>query len=438
MMDMFRKMINYKRGAALLFGAAAALILTFCISQQEMRAGQSSPEAVKAQKTVIRDDTLGSSRAESVLSAVTVSETNPAEDEQLSASEENPVFLSGTVRDSEDLDAYGAGLQGETPCQWATRMAVDERVHDWRLKALEEEDAVRRSRKEALLKDSMLARYKSDHNNTAPDDMKVYYVCTDGTDYIAVDDGGEEPDVYLACITKSGEYFVSTEEISDVAVSTVSKKMTEENLTSSEEFWNKITLLDMPEGTVFGLSVRPVDQNGVMAVPYFNQGAGYYENGTWTHTDWPNAAFAVNGHTMHQAGCGFFSTAMALSYLLEDTISPVDFKENGQYIANEGSAVTVGVVTAHLYGVPAYTTGDWNTVVAALKNGHPVMEHVGPSVFTRAGHYIVLVGVLPDGSIAVNDPSHTSNTYWYNHVVFRPETIIAAAKDRGTAFTIFG
>ena len=83
-----------------------------------------------------------------------------------------------------------------------------------------------------------------------------------------------------------------------------------------------------------------VDENGMLRVPYINQGNGLYENGNWTHTDWPEAKFKLNGHTIHQAGCGTCSTAMGLSYVLGRLISPLEFMDNGQYTGN-GSADTV-------------------------------------------------------------------------------------------------
>ena len=318
-----------------------------------------------------------------------------------------------------------------------TKAVVEDELRRWKIEALDEEDAVRRERNEMLLRESMLARYRIDHGADLSPSLKIYYICVNEMDYIAAVDG-DDVQVYLACITKQGEYFVSTENLIDEVVATVSTHLTEENRSSSEEFWNKITLMDKPDGIIDGNSLRPVDDNGIMSVPYFNQGAGFYENGEWTYTEWPNVWFNVNGHTMHQAGCGFFSTAMALSYVKQELIAPVDFKENGEYIADNGSAVTVGVHSAAMYGIPAYLTGDWKTVLSALINGHPVMEHVGPSVFTSGGHYILLIGVLPDGRIAVNDPGHKDNTYTYCGAVFSQDIIQAAAKGGNLAYTVFG
>ena len=319
----------------------------------------------------------------------------------------------------------------------ASRQAAQEALKGWRITALDAEDRIRRKRNEAFLTESMLARYRLDHGAEVGEDLKVYYICINEMSYLAVEEG-EDVRFYLPCITKQGEYFVSAEVLPDELIRTLKFNMTADNLSSSADFWNRMTLMEKPQGIIDGGSLRPTDENGVMIVPYYNQGRGFWENNEWTHTDWPHATFNVNGHTMHQAGCGFFSTAMALSYVRQELISPVEFKENGEYIANNGSAVTVGINSAAMYGVPAYLTGDWKTVYSALINGHPVMEHVGPSVFTNGGHYILLVGILPDGTVAVNDPGHVDNTYWYNHRVHSVETIMAAAKGGNLAFTVFG
>ena len=275
-------------------------------------------------------------------------------------------------------------------------------------------------------------------NETVNEDIdpELYYTCYDGiTDYVLTEYNGELY-VFYVRITVDGQYFLSRVKLSGQADDKFRAMMTSENQHTDTMFWNKVALSKPDDDQE--VTIRPVDANGVMLVPYFNQGAGYYVgNGEWTATDWPNVQFNVNGHTMHEAGCGFFSTAMALSYLKQRIIAPPEFKENGQYIANEGSAVTVGVATAETYGVHAYFTSDINEVIEALRNGHPVMEHVGKSIFTNEGHYILLVGYTKDGMFAVNDPGHKDNTYFYNGITFDQSTILNAAKDISTAFTIF-
>ena len=65
------------------------------------------------------------------------------------------------------------------------------------------------------------------------------------------------------------------------------------------------------------------------------------------------------------------------------------------------------------------------------------MVYVGQSAFTSGTHYILLVGVLPDGTVAVNDPSKTWNTYYYCGVTF-DASYVQSASLGANAFTIFG
>ena len=318
----------------------------------------------------------------------------------------------------------------------ATKAAVEENIYRWRLQAIENQEAAKRDHKEVILKRRLRIQLLSDGVELG-DDAATYFICDNGTDYVVAEDNGEQY-VYNACITRSGEYFLADDTINEGIRMHVSTLVDDSCLRSTEPFWNHVLLRDAPQTSSGTNQNRPTDANGVMMVPCFNQGAGYFVNGTWMYTEWPGVSFNVNGHTMSQAGCGFFSTAMALSYVLQRIVAPIDFKENGQYIAGGGSAVTVGVASASMYHVPAYMTSDINEVLMALRNGQPVMEHVGSPPFTNGGHYILLVGVLPDGTIAVNDPGHVENSYWYCGVSFPIETIMRCVKDPSTAFTVFG
>lgn len=318
-----------------------------------------------------------------------------------------------TVTELDDDVHVGSGIKNESE-----------------LKEIEKQEEERRKYKEKLVTERV-----ADALGQAEKDISVYYCCYDNmTDYVLAEYNNVLY-VYYLRITSDGEYFLSDVPINSGVQQKFISMMDESNRHTTEMFWNKVSL-SKPEEEIKPL--RPTDQNGVMLVPYFNQGAGFYQgNDEWTATDWPSVQFNVNGHTMQEAGCGFFSTAMALSYMKQQIIAPTEFKENGQYIADEGSAVTVGVATAETYGVYAYFTSNINDVKEALRNGHPVMEHVGPSVFTRGGHYILLVGYTKDGMFAVNDPGNMSNSYFYNGVTFDEQTILNAAKDISTAFTIF-
>ena len=115
------------------------------------------------------------------------------------------------------------------------------------------------------------------------------------------------------------------------------------------------------------------------------------------------------------SGCGATSMSMVIRYLTgnQQQTPYTLFKwayENGHY---SGSGLDHEAISTlgRLYGV----TGSWigkngQRIVEALKNGHPVIAHMGPGIFTTRGHYIVLVGVTDDGKILVNDPNSKSRS----------------------------
>ena len=87
-----------------------------------------------------------------------------------------------------------------------------------------------------------------------------------------------------------------------------------------------------------------------------------------------------------------------------------DGYDNGHYNGNGLDHEAVSAI-GRLGGV----TGKWigkngSKIIDALKSGHPVIAHMGPGIFTKHGHYIVLKGVTDDGKILVNDPNSKSRT----------------------------
>ena len=146
---------------------------------------------------------------------------------------------------------------------------------------------------------------------------------------------------------------------------------------------------------------------GLMRMPLIYQGIGFWDGDEWRHIEWATAEFAINHHTMSEAGCGFCAASMAMSYLKGYVIPPTEFMENGQYTGS-GAAHTVGVVSAEGYGIPAHRTGDIEEVRQALRDGLPVMAlEKGNTQWAVTGHFILLGGIARDGRIAVYNPGGT-------------------------------
>ena len=133
--------------------------------------------------------------------------------------------------------------------------------------------------------------------------------------------------------------------------------------------------------------------------------------------DYKKVVCTINGKgkSASTSGCGATSMCMVIHYLTGNT-EPTPYSlfkwayDNGYY---SGSGLGHEAVSAlgKLCGVEGKWIGkNGSKIVEALKSGHPVIAHMGPGIFTRQGHYIVLKGVTDDGKILVNDPNSKSRT----------------------------
>ena len=115
------------------------------------------------------------------------------------------------------------------------------------------------------------------------------------------------------------------------------------------------------------------------------------------------------------SGCGATSMSMVIAYLTGNmTQDPYTLLRwavnNGMY---EGSGLTHEALTemAVRYGVGGqWMKGTEALVISALRQGYPVIAHMGPGQFTKRGHYIVLRGLTADDRILVNDPNSWQNS----------------------------
>lgn len=149
-----------------------------------------------------------------------------------------------------------------------------------------------------------------------------------------------------------------------------------------------------------GDDYEPGMSGGVMKIPKLYQ------------FDYKKTVCIIGGErkSVSTSGCGATSMSMIVRYLTgnkeQTPYTPFRWAyKNNHY---SGNGLDHGAVSAmgRLYDV----TGSWSgkngdRIVKALTSGHPVIAHIGPGLFTKAGHYIVLRGVTKDGKILVNDPN---------------------------------
>lgn len=160
-----------------------------------------------------------------------------------------------------------------------------------------------------------------------------------------------------------------------------------------------------------------------------------------TDSRWSKVPYSYTNNSSHgtigTSGCGPTSAAMVITGLggYNDDIDlngdgVIDPYEATMYSLKKGHRI-YGSGTSHaFFGDIGKATGlkvsvkdknQWKDVVEALQKGNVVIASMTPGVFTKGGHFIVLVGIDKNGKVIVNDPNSTkkSNMTWglYNPVL---------------------
>ena len=115
-------------------------------------------------------------------------------------------------------------------------------------------------------------------------------------------------------------------------------------------------------------------------------------------------------------GCGPTCLSMVYCGLTGHTDkSPLDMahfsQEQGYYSDGIGTSWTLmsqGAVQLGLNVQEIPLTAQ--LIIDQLNEGHPVICTMGPGDFTDSGHYIVLLHMNEDGSVAINDPNSPKNS----------------------------
>ena len=132
--------------------------------------------------------------------------------------------------------------------------------------------------------------------------------------------------------------------------------------------------------------------------------------------DYKKVAYYHRGtpKSVSTSGCGVTCVSMVVAYLTGNTDQNpyqlfFDAIEDGYY---RGNGLSHEALSHYLseYGVKnKWIFNDADAVIKALKEGKPVIAHMGDGIFTENGHYVVLRGVTEDGKILINDPNNRSN-----------------------------
>ncbi|WP_353886165.1 C39 family peptidase [uncultured Clostridium sp.] len=129
----------------------------------------------------------------------------------------------------------------------------------------------------------------------------------------------------------------------------------------------------------------------------------------WGYDKYGDNYIAVNG-------CGPTALSMVIVGLTGNTnINPkvvADYSESkGEYVNGEGSKWTMMTDIPEHFGVEGKEIPLIKSkIIDELKEGNPIIAAMGPGVFTKTGHFIVLTGLTEDGQVTVNDPDSKVNS----------------------------
>ena len=132
----------------------------------------------------------------------------------------------------------------------------------------------------------------------------------------------------------------------------------------------------------------------------------------------PYTSIGDSSQTISTSACGPTSMAM-VARSFGNPVTPVDTIKyslaHGYRTANSGTSWGFfNNIAADNFGLDTKQYTHAQAALTDLKAGKPVIASMGPSTFTKGGHYIVLSGMTEDGQILVNDPASTNrtNTAW--------------------------
>lgn len=145
-----------------------------------------------------------------------------------------------------------------------------------------------------------------------------------------------------------------------------------------------------------------------MKIPHYLQGGG---------TTWANHPYGSG--VMSQTACGPTCMAMIISYLKNQTILPPTLADwsmsHGYYVWGAGTSWAFYDAVARAYGLTSTQISvTAESISSQLRAGHPIIASMKPGTFTRAGHFIVLRGITPEGKILVNDPNDNPSKNFFN------------------------
>ncbi len=192
-------------------------------------------------------------------------------------------------------------------------------------------------------------------------------------------------------------------------------------------------------------TVQAADDDDVLLdVPYFDQGDytkhfTYPDGSTvWSRDDKTNEI--VGPAYVAISGCGAASSAMVVDYYRKSlVVDPEDMFQRAvdkYYYSGHGLSHDAITYICSSDSVLVTWSSSIDEVINAIKDGRPVISHMGPGTFTKHGHYIVLIGYRKDSDgneyFQVNDPNHPQ----FCGVEYKRSIITSETKGNGWGITV--
>lgn len=153
---------------------------------------------------------------------------------------------------------------------------------------------------------------------------------------------------------------------------------------------------------------------GTIPIVYFNQGS----------EAWAEELYGTDD--IGRYGCGPTAMAMVISSMTDTDADPLRMAQwavsRGHWAKRNGSRLSIVEDAAAEYGLIAAPLEERTpeTLLNVLLSGDLLVALMSPGHFTKSGHFIVLRGVTPSGSVLVADPNSTERSL----MEWEPELIL--------------
>lgn len=153
---------------------------------------------------------------------------------------------------------------------------------------------------------------------------------------------------------------------------------------------------------------------GTIPIVYFNQGS----------EAWAEELYGTDD--IGRYGCGPTAMAMVISSMTDADADPLRMAQwavsRGHWAKRNGSRLSIVEDAAAEYGLMAAPLEERTpeTLLNVLLSGDLLVALMSPGHFTKSGHFIVLRGVTPSGSVLVADPNSTERSL----MEWEPELIL--------------